>query len=153
MKTVRSSRPLWWLCFGLAALHGGAEAASVYKWVDRQGVVQYDDQTRTAERLTRASIAKRAVASSPSARAPVDFIAEVARHCQDVSTRRASYASARELYGRDPAGNQYRFSDYQMALERARLADEMRRFCQPLAAEKLLAEARANALKTGTAVP
>jgi hypothetical protein len=87
---------------------------------------------------------------------PQDFVDEVARQCQDVSARSASYASARELYGRDPAGNQYRFSAYQVALERARLADETRRFCRPLAAERLLAEARAEAaaqLRTGTAGP
>jgi len=143
------------LTLGVAALVFGSavQAAGVYKWVDRQGVTRYDDQTLTAERLTRATIAKRAVASNPSAKAPTDFIAEVARQCQDVSSRSASYANARELYGRDPAGNTYRFSDYQLALERARLAEETRRFCRPLAAEKLLAEARASALKSATAGP
>ncbi len=144
-----SSKPHhhWGRTIGLASLlwtlSATALAAGVYKWVDRQGIVHYDDRTLSAERLTRATIAKRAVAAEATARAPQDFVEDVARQCADVSTRSASYAEARELYGRDPVGNQYRFSDYQLALERARLAHETRRYCQPLAAEKLLAEARA----------
>ncbi len=138
----------------MAAAMQGAAAGGVYKWVDRQGMVHYDDRTLSAERLTRATIAKRAVASNPTARAPADFVGEVARQCRELKLHNDVYANARELFGRDPAGNQYRFSDYQMALERARLADEVRRYCQPLAAEKLLAEARIayqQSLKTGTA--
>ena len=134
-----------------------AEAAppAVFKWVDQSGVTRYDDQSRLAERLTRATLARRKVAADLTASLPAEFVQEVARLCSDLADRRDSYASARELFARDPVGNQYRLSANQMALERAQMSEEATRYCRPLAAEKLVREARlaieAEKVKTGTA--
>ena len=129
------------LCLGLLAAFDAA-AAGVYKWVDRTGATRFDDHSLLAERLTRASIARGAVAADAKATVPAELVAEVAQQCRDFKERRASYAEARAVFGRDPVGNQYQFSPYQVALEVARLGEETRRFCRPLAAQYLIAEAR-----------
>lgn len=130
----------------LLLLTGAVHAAGgVFKWVDGHGVTHYDDQSLLAQRMTRATIARGYVAADPTATVSADYVAEVADQCTDLRQRSASFADARELYGRDPIGNQYRLSENQVALERARLAQETTRYCQPLAAQALLAEARAEA--------
>jgi hypothetical protein len=126
---------------GLLLAASAAQAAGVYKWVDRGGVTHYDDLSLLAERLTRAGLAKRTITPGETARVPEAFVEAVARQCQDARTRSESTASARSLYARDPAGNAYALSESQAALERARLAHETQRLCRPIAAEKLLAEA------------
>ncbi len=103
--------------------------------------------------MTRASIARGSVAADARATVPQEFVSEVAEQCSDLKQRSDSYAEARAIYGRDPVGNVYRFSANQMALEVARLRQETRRYCRPLAAQYLLAEVRAalrqqEALKT-----
>jgi hypothetical protein len=95
-------------------------AGSVFKWVDRHGVVHYDDQTRLAERLTRTTIASRYVPADSKAKVDPEFVNEVARQCRDLRERRDLFVQAAELYGRDPAGNQYRLTENQAALERDR---------------------------------
>lgn len=142
------------LCIGLLATVTAEAAGGVYRWTDRSGATRYDDNSLLAERLTRATIARSAVAADARATVPSELVAEVARQCSDYRERGDSYSEARVVYGRDPAGNQYRFSAYQVALEVARLDEEIHRYCRPLAAQYLLAEARAelrrqNALKTG----
>lgn len=157
---MRRNPDRYWLLLGLSlylAATAAESAGGVFKWVDARGIVHYDDHSLLAERLTRATIARGVVAADAKATVPADFVAEVARQCEDLRQRSASYAQARELYGRDPAGNQYRFSGYQMALERATLAAESRRYCRPLAAQYILSEARAAqraaALKSAPANP
>lgn len=140
-------------------LCGAAQASGgVFKWVDRNGVVRYDDQSLLAERLTRASIARNAVAADARATVPEDFVREVAEQCGDLKERSRSYAEARAIFGNDPAGNQYRFSANQVALEVAQLREQSQRYCRPLAAQYLLVEARAElarreALKTAAPAP
>lgn len=135
-------------------LCGAAQAAGgVFKWVDRNGIVRYDDQSLLAERLTRASIARNAVAADARATVPEDFVREVAEQCSDLKERSGSYAEARAIFGNDPAGNQYQLSPNQVALEIAQLREKSQRYCRPLAAQYLLVEARAElrrqeALKT-----
>lgn len=128
----------------LALLPAAAQAAGgVFRWVDRGGVVHYDDQSLLQERMTRATIARGSVPADAKATVPVEFVVAVARQCQDLRERSNSYAEAAEIFARDPAGNQYRLSETQAALERARLAQDTRAFCGPLASEKLLAKAMA----------
>ncbi len=132
------------LVLGCALLHAQAATAAggVFKWVDGKGITRYDDQSRLAERLTRLSIAKAAVAPDARATVPSAFVTEVAEQCADLKERRSIYLQAREVYGRDPGGNQYRFSRNQIALEVAQLAEQAERYCRPLAAQYLLVEAR-----------
>jgi hypothetical protein len=118
----------------------------VYKWVDEKGITHYDDSNLVAERLTRASIARRAVATDASATVPRDFVRDVRAQCDDLRERSAAYASASALHARDPFGNTYTLSAVQAQLTRAELARETTRYCRPMAAEKLLAEARADQL-------
>ncbi len=146
------------LCGGLLVAMAAEAAGGVYKWVDRNGVVRYDDQNRLAERMTRASIARGFVAPDAKATAPEELVAAVAQQCSDLRQRTDSYTLATSIYGSDPVGNQYRFSAYQVALEIARLRQESQRYCRPLAAQYLLTEARAElrrqeALKTGPSDP
>lgn len=140
-ETLRRRR--FWVLL-IPALFGtaSAQAAGVYKWVDRQGVIRYDDYSLLAERLTRASIARGGVAADAKATVPAEFVAEVARQCGDLKERAAAYAEARAVYGRDPVGNQYRLSANQVALEVARLRQDSARYCRPLAAQYLLADVR-----------
>lgn len=135
-----------WLALALPLAAGAA--GSVYKWVDAQGVVHYDDQSRLAERLTRQSIARRFIAGEASATAPAELVAEVQRRCADLRERAAGMAQSAVLYGRDPAGNVYRLSERQMALERAEADQAHDYYCRDDAArliyEELLAVARAD---------
>lgn len=142
----------------LLAASGAHAVGGVFKWVDRNGVVRYDDSSLLAERLTRATIARGFVAADAKATVPADLVAEVAQQCRDFKERTASYSDAREVYGRDPAGNQYRFSANQIALEVATLKQEAQRYCRPLAAQHLLTEAaaelrRRESLKTAQSGP
>jgi Domain of unknown function (DUF4124) len=127
----------------LGVLSATAAAGSVYQWVDGNGVVHYDDDSRIGEKLSRADVANRYIAVDPRATAPAEWVREVEALCRDLKDRSRSYEQAVALYGRDPFGNTYRMSDTQARLERAWLARESGRYCRAGAAEKLLAEARA----------
>lgn len=140
-------QPLSWLLPLLLLASPAQAAGGVFKWVDARGITHYDDQSLLAERMTRATIARGGVAADPAATVSADYVAEVAHQCADLRQRTTSFAGARELYGRDPVGNQYRLSTNQVELERARLAQETSRYCRPLAAQALLAEARAEMLR------
>lgn len=132
------------LCGLLLLFTAQAQAAGgVFKGMDDKGVVQYDDHSLLAERLTRATIARGSIAADAKATVPADFVREVAQQCSDLQQRSASYQQARVVYGRDPVGNQYRFSANQVALEVLRLQQAAARYCRPLAAQHLLTEARA----------
>ncbi|ROH93519.1 DUF4124 domain-containing protein [Stagnimonas aquatica] len=137
------------LCLALALPLAAGAAGSVYKWVDAQGVVHFDDQSRLAERLTRQSIARRFIAGEATATAPAELVTEVQRRCADLRERAASMAQSTTLYGRDPAGNVYRLSERQMALERADADQARDYYCRDDAArliyQELLAVVRADA--------
>jgi hypothetical protein len=134
------------LLLGLALPLAVSAAGSVYKWVDAQGVVHFDDQSRLAERLTRQSIARRFIAGEATATAPAELVVEVERRCADLRERAAGVVQASALYGRDPAGNVYRLSERQMALERAEAVQARDYYCRDDAPrhiyEELLAAAR-----------
>jgi len=127
----------------LLASAAQAIGGGVYKWVDRDGVVRYDDQSLLAERITRATIARGSVAADARATVPEDLVLAVAQQCADLPEHATAYREARHVYGRDPGGNQYLFSANQVALEVAGLQQQARRYCRPLAAQHLLAEVRA----------
>lgn len=131
------------LCVCLPLAVAQAAGSGVFKWVDRDGVVRYDDQSLLAERITRATIARGSVAADARATVPEDLVIAVAEQCSDLKERAAAYRDARYVYARDPVGNQYLLSSNQVALEVAGLQQEARRYCRPLAAQYLLAELRA----------
>lgn len=143
------------LLLGLALPLTAGAAGSVYKWVDAQGVVHFDDQSRLAERLTRQSIARRFIPGEATATAPAELVVEVERRCADLRERAAGIAQAGALYGRDPAGNVYRLSERQMALERAEAAQARDYYCRDDAPkhiyEELLASARGEENRGGPA--
>lgn len=139
------ARPQVALLLGLGlGLVGTAQAAGggVFKWVGRDGVVRYDDQSLLAERITRATIARGSVAADARATVPEELVDAVARQCGDLRERAEAFDTARSVYGRDPVGNQYQLSANQIALEVAALQQQARRYCRPLAAQHLLAELR-----------
>lgn len=142
-RLMRASHKSLLVALGWAALVAAQAASGVYKWVDRDGVARYDDHSLLAERLTRATIARGTVAADAKATVPAEIVHAVAQQCLDLKERTGSYAEARVVFGRDPAGNQYRFSANQLALEVATLREQAQRYCRPLAAQYLLAEARA----------
>lgn len=120
-----------------------AGAASVYKWVDKNGVVHYDDtQTTNSQRLTREYMDKRKIAADPGWTGPIPgrFVADVERQCSNARERLASYRSAAKLFGRDPEGNSYPLSKQQRALMIAETDRDAKRYCAPGAAKKLYAE-------------
>lgn len=130
------------LALAALLLPAAAGAAGVYKWVDRNGVVHYDDSSRLGERLSRASIANRYIEVDPRATVPEELVRDVAAACAAARERSEAYETADALYGRDPFGNTVRLTDNQVRLEVGTLQRERRRYCRPNAAERLLAEAR-----------
>lgn len=148
---MRRAACLW---LGLALPLAASAAGSVYKWVDAQGVVHFDDQSRLAERLTRQSIARRFIAGEATATAPAELVAEVQRRCTDLRERAAGMAQSTALFGRDPAGNVYRLSERQMALERAEADQARDYYCRDdaprLIYEELLAVVRSENETTPT---
>ena len=126
----------------LALVPGLAGAAgSVYRWTDAQGVVHYDDQSRLQQRLTRESIARRAVPAEPTATVPNELVQAVRQRCIDLRERASSVRGALQLYGTDPAGNRYPLSPRQAALARAEADREEARYCHPEAPRHFYREA------------
>ena len=110
----------------------------------------YTNNQLTCTHFTALDAANAALPAAQAARAaadakatvPAEFVREVAQQCSDLQERGASYQQARVVYGRDPVGNQYRFSANQVALEVLRLQQAAVRYCRPLAAQHLLTELR-----------
>lgn len=133
------SVPLWMTALLLAP---AAPAASVYKWVDAQDRVHYDDRHVQEQRLTLQYLNDRAIPAQPESITPRAFVAAVEQDCRNTQDRAMAYRAATALYGRDPAGNGYRLSPRQQALEVAQAEREAARYCAPGAAETLYRERR-----------
>lgn len=156
MRTLRRSGLL---ALGLTLAAAVAQAAGVtpspgvYKWVDRHGVVHYDDTTTTAERMTREYLDKRNLPDEPewAGVIPGEFVAEVEQRCSLSRERLAGYRSASALYGRDPSGNTYPLSRTQAKLMIAESEREVAYWCRDQAVRKIYAERQAAARKTDAA--
>ncbi|WP_293368058.1 DUF4124 domain-containing protein [Nevskia sp.] len=135
------------LALALLLLSTGAEAASVYKWLDRDGLVHYDDQARLQQRLTRDYLDDRRIPSRLDATTPPAFIKAVAGDCAIARERADLISTASALYGSDPAGNVYPLSARQQVLEGKFAERDIGRYCAPNAAERLYREMRAERLK------
>lgn len=136
---------------------GVAQARSVYRWVDRNGVVHYDDTNSGGQRMTREYLADRVIPDEPewAGVIPGDLVAEVRQRCDNARERLANYRTASEIYGRDPSGNVYRLSVRQARLMVAELQAESDRYCRPDAAQREHADriAQARAERARKALP
>lgn len=123
-----------------------AEARSVYRWVDKEGVVHYDDTSLGAQRVTR-DIFKQDIPDRPDwdGVVPGELVAEVQQRCDHARERLANYGAAPVIYGRDPSGNTYRLSDTQARLMLAELREESDRYCGPDAPRRIYTERREQA--------
>lgn len=121
---------------------GAASAASVFRWVDKNGVVHYDDTSSGGEKMTREYLEDRKIAEQPewAGVIPGDFVAEVQQRCSNATERLANYRSAAQIYGRDPSGNVYPLSPTQAKLMLAEIQAESDRYCRPDAPRRLYAE-------------
>lgn len=122
---------------------GSASAAAVFKWLDRDGSVHYDDQHRFEQRLTQAYLSERRVPPKADATTPPAFIRAVDADCRLARERAEVTARASEVYGRDPFGNVYRLSPRQQLLERKVAERDIARYCAADAAERLYRAAQA----------
>jgi hypothetical protein len=126
----------------LAAGSFGAVASSVYRWVDKNGLVHYDDTSSGGSKMTREYLEDRKIAEQPEwvGAIPGDFSAEVGLRCTNARERLANYRTAPQIYGRDPSGNVYPLSSTQQRLMLAEIKAESDRYCQPGAARRVYAE-------------
>lgn len=130
---------LMWSCL---AATGAAPASSVYRWVDKNGVVHYDDTSSGGKKLTREYMEDRVIPEEPewAGVIPGEFVAEVLQRCSNAKERLANYRSAPEIYGRDPSGNVYKLSATQAHLMLAEIQGESDRYCRSDALRRIYAE-------------
>lgn len=126
----------------LASASAQATKGGVYKWIDGQGNVHYDDINLLAERITRAELSSHTVEAEPAIVVPDEFATEVKRRCTDFGERSQSYRNASEFYGRSPSGITYRMSANEVALAKAQVEKQRNRFCRDDAARLILKEDR-----------
>jgi hypothetical protein len=124
------------------AWSGNAVSASVYRWIDKNGEVHYDDTSSGGRKLTREFLDERVVPDEPEwvGVIPSDFVAEVQQRCSNAKERLASYGSAPVIYGRDPSGNTYTLSPTQARLMIAEIQGESDRYCAPDAPRRIYTE-------------
>ncbi len=128
----------------VAALLWGATTAvsaagGVYKWVDPQGQVHYDDQSLIrGTRLTQALLAARDIPADPAYSGPVpaEWVAAFARDCALAKARGASLQQATEIYGITPDGDEFRYTESQRRLMMLETAQAAQAVCAPDAARR-----------------
>lgn len=130
-------------------------AASVFRWVDRNGVVHYDDTNSAGQRMTREYLDDRVIPDEPewAGVIPGELIAEVTQRCDNARERLVNYRGARVIYGRDPSGNVYPLSSTQAQLMLAEIQAEADRYCGPDAPRRIHAERRQQSKAARTAPP
>ncbi|HUP91511.1 MAG TPA: DUF4124 domain-containing protein [Solimonas sp.] len=144
---MRTARGLLTLLTGLA-LATPAMAAGVYRWVDKDGVVHYDDQSRRSSTpVTREYMEQRRMQSPPRAQSvvPPDILADVQLRCSSGRDRLETYSGAGRVYGRDRSGRVHQLSAEQLRQELLAARIQVERFCAADAGEHLLAEEQAEA--------
>jgi hypothetical protein len=128
-------------------LGGAAQGASVYRWVDKQGVVHYDDTHSAGRLMTREYLDDREIPGQPqwAGVIPGELVAEVRQRCVNARERLANYRSAPQIYGRDPSGNVYTLTPGQARLMLAEIQAESDRYCGDDAAQRIYGERLAEA--------
>lgn len=132
------------LCAAALLVLGSAQAASVYRWVDADGVVHYDDTSSRGTRMTRQYMDDRVIPDQPQWQGviPGELLAEVEQRCSNARERLLNYRAAPVIYGRDPSGNVYTLSTTQARLMLAEIQAEADRYCAPDSARRIHAERR-----------
>lgn len=134
----------WAVAVALILISSAAQAAGVYRWVDEQGRVHYEDKNVVnSKRVTRTDMSKRQIPANPDWPPPPAFVTEVKLACASQQDRLKSYEQAGVILARDPGGNEAPLSErqYQLMLEQVRL--EVKRLCSADAPQRLYAESRA----------
>lgn len=133
----------------LSLLLGTVQAASVYRWVDENGVVHYDDTRSSGTRLTRQYLDDRVIADEPAWAGviPGELLAEVEQRCANSRERLLNYRAAPVIYGHDPSGNVYTLSATQSKLMLAEIQAEADRYFAPDAARRIHAERQQRAAR------
>lgn len=126
-----------------------ATGASVYRWVDKDGVVHYDDTQSAGQKMTREHFEDREIPDQPewAGAVPRDLVVEVQQRCTHSRERLVNYRSATVIYGRDPSGNVYPLSSSQARLMLTEIQGEIDRYCAEDAPRRIhktrMADARA----------
>lgn len=118
------------ILFAVVAQSAGAQ--SVYRWVDEQGRIHYDDlNSSRGQRVTREYMAKRSIPDEPDWTGIIsgELVAEVRQRCDNARGRLKSYGDAPEIYGRDPSGNVYKLSPTQAHLMLDEIRQETAYYC------------------------
>lgn len=135
------------LLLGSALASFDSQARSVYRWVDKNGLVHYDDTSSGGTKMTREYMDDRVIPDEPEWKGviPGDLVAEVRQRCSNAKERLANYRAAPVIYGRDPSGNVYTLSPTQARLMLAEIQAESDRYCRPDAPRRVFEERRAQA--------
>lgn len=134
---------------GLLGILWGCEssARSVYRWVDKNGVVHYDDIHSGGQKMTREHFEGRDIPEQPgwTGVVPREVIIEVGRRCANSRERLVNYRNAPVIYGRDPSGNTYQLSPAQARLMLTEIHNEIDTYCAEDAPGRIYAERIAEA--------
>lgn len=135
------------MVFGSALAAFDTQARSVYRWVDKNGLVHYDDTNSGGTKMTREYMDDRVIPDEPEWKGviPGELVAEVKQRCSNASERLANYRAAPVIYGRDPSGNVYTLSPNQSRLMLAEIQAEADRYCGADAPRRIFEERRAQA--------
>ena len=118
-----------------------ASAAGVYRWVDENGTVHFEDKNVVdSKRVTRQDLSKREIPAEPDWPPPPAFVLEVQLACASQRDRLRSYEQAGVIVARDPGGNESVLSERQYQLMVAQVRAQVERLCAPDAARRLYAE-------------
>lgn len=122
-------------------------ARSVYRWVDKNGVVHYDDTQSAGQKMTREHFEDRDIPEQPewNGVVPRDLVVEVQQRCTNSRERLVNYRAAPVIYGRDPSGNVYQLSPAQARLMLTEIQGEIDRYCADDAPRRIYAERIADA--------
>lgn len=147
--TIRDMTRAGIAALGLFAFLWGCEAParSVYRWVDKNGIVHYDDLHSGGKKMTREHFEGRDIPEQPgwTGVVPRDVIVEVGRRCTNSRERLVNYRNAPVIYGRDPSGNTYQLSPAQARLMLTEIQDEIDTYCAEDAPGRIYEERIAHA--------
>ena len=138
-------RHLWLgVLLPLSLIAAPASAAGVYRWVDENGRVHFEDKNViNSKRVTRTDMSKRQIPANPDWPPPPDFVTEVKLACASQQDRLRSYEKAGVIVARDPSGNEAALSERQYRLMIEQVREEVQRLCAHDAPQRLYAEYRA----------
>jgi hypothetical protein len=137
------------------ALSGGAVAGQIYKWVDENGNVHYEDRPTNSAQVARMDIRSRptdsdavqarvdaqreanAVREQVRSEAPPEMSKaelraeqeERARKCQMYRDRLEAFERSTRLYKEDESGERQYLDDEQVQAARARVEEQIEEYC------------------------